>query len=135
MNLPTIKTYDHPICTKKGQPVGRLDLRRLRSVTAVLDLVVEDEDKVGGILIHAVFGGQEQLATIALAIVDEGSSTDASAIGCQQHRHRVDLSFLSNCNTPHDIYEYGTPAMCFSQATSTLQDPESPKFFVYERKP
>ena len=74
----------------------RLDLRRAMSLTTRLNLVVEDQDKVRRVLIHAVLGSQEKLSPISLHIVDEGSSTNTGSILSEKHGHRINLAPLNN---------------------------------------
>jgi hypothetical protein len=65
--------------------MSRLDLWRAVPLSTCLDLIVEDQDIVSGIIIHAVLRGQEKLTAVSLRIVDECSGTHPSSVLSQQH--------------------------------------------------
>lgn len=104
-------------------------------VATSFNLIIEDKDKIGRILVHTMFSRQEELSAILPDIVHKGTRAHSCPVTGQKHGNRIDLSFL------HTYKKYirssiqvgvfwGTPAKLFSQATSMLQDWESPKFFV-----
>lgn len=65
------------------------------SLPAYFHLIIKNKDKVGWIIVHAVPGSQEELTTIPLGVVDEGSCAYSGSVLSQQHGHRINLTFLN----------------------------------------